>query len=86
MKRLQFCLVLLCTLMLALGAFAQVQNGQFTGEITDPSGAAIANAKVTVTNTGTNLTQTVTTNQAGLIHGQGTSGRHLQDHGGSQGV
>jgi len=53
--------------MLALGAFAQVQNGQFTGEITDPSGAAIANAKVTVTNTGTNLTQTVTTNQAGLF-------------------
>ena len=44
MKRLQFCLVLLCTLTLALGAFAQVQNGQFTGEITDPSGAAIANA------------------------------------------
>jgi len=67
MKRLQFCLVLLCTLMLALGAFAQVQNGQFTGEITDPSGAAIANAKVTVVNTGTNLTQTVTTNQAGLF-------------------
>ena len=52
--------------MLALGAFAQVQNGQFTGEITDPSGAAIANAKVTVTNTGTNLTQTVTTNPSGL--------------------
>ena len=53
--------------MLALGAFAQVQNGQFTGEITDPSGAAIPNAKVTVVNTGTNLTQTVTTNQAGLF-------------------
>jgi len=52
--------------MLALGAFAQVQNGQFTGEVTDPSGAAIANANVTVTNTGTNLTQTVTTNQAGF--------------------
>lgn len=66
MKRLQFCLVLLCTLLLALGAFAQVQNGQFTGEVTDPSGAAIANANVTVTNTGTNLTQKVTTNQAGL--------------------
>ena len=57
MKRLQFCLVLLCTLTLALGAFAQVQNGQFTGEVTDPSGAAIPNAKVTVTNTGTNLTK-----------------------------
>jgi len=68
MKRLQFCLVLLCTLTLALGAFAQVQNGTFTGEVTDPSGAAIPNAKVTVTNTGTNLTQSVTTNQAGLFN------------------
>ena len=67
MKRLQVCLVLLCTLTLALGAFAQVQNGTFTGEVTDPSGAAIPNAKVTVTNTGTNLTTTITTNQAGLF-------------------
>src|SRR6266852_9194827 len=66
MKRLQFCLVLLSLLALSLGAFAQIQNGQFTGTVTDPSGAAIANAKVTVTNVGTNLSVATTTNQTGL--------------------
>src|SRR6266852_3067992 len=65
MKRLQFCLVLLSLLALSLGAFAQIQNGQFTGTVTDPSGAAIANAKVTVTNVGTNLSVTTTTSQTG---------------------
>ncbi len=66
MKKLQFCLALLSLLVLVLGAFAQIQNGQFNGTVTDPSGAAIANAKVTVTNLGTNLSVTTTTNQTGL--------------------
>src|SRR2546427_4323109 len=66
MKKLQFCLVAISMLLVALGAFAQVQNGQFTGSVTDPSGAAIPNAKVTVTNMGTNLSVTTTTNQSGL--------------------
>src|SRR6266852_2194154 len=65
MKRLQFCLVLLSLLALSLGAFAQIQNGQFTGTVTDPSGAAIADAKVTVTNVGTNLSVVTTTSQTG---------------------
>ncbi len=65
MKKLQFCLVLLSLLALALGAAAQVQNGQFAGDVTDPTGAAIPNAKVTVTNLGTNLSVTTTTNQTG---------------------
>src|SRR5438876_4183593 len=67
MKKLQFCLVAISMLLVALGAFAQVQNGQFTGTVTDPSGAAIPNAKVTVTNMGTNLSVTTTTNQSGLF-------------------
>src|SRR5438874_1104632 len=66
MKKLQFCLVAISILLVVLGAFAQVQNGQFTGTVTDPSGAAIPNAKVTVTNMGTNLSVTTTTNQSGL--------------------
>src|SRR5438477_11916613 len=66
MKKLQFCLVAISILLVALGAFAQVQNGQFSGTVTDPSGAAIPNAKVTVTNTGTNLSVSTTTNQSGL--------------------
>ena len=65
MKKLQFCLTLLSLLVLALGAMAQVQNGQFTGIVTDPSGAAIANAKVTVTNVATNLSVTAASNQSG---------------------
>jgi Carboxypeptidase regulatory-like domain/TonB dependent receptor len=65
MRRLQFCLVVFAVLALACSAFAQVQNGQFTGTVIDPTGAAIANAKVTVTNLGTNLSASVTTNSSG---------------------
>jgi len=64
MKKLQFCLVYFS--LLVLGAAAQVQNGQFTGTVADPSGAAIANSRVTVTNMGTNLSVTTTSNETGL--------------------
>ncbi|HEV2732712.1 MAG TPA: carboxypeptidase regulatory-like domain-containing protein, partial [Terriglobales bacterium] len=65
MKKLQFCLVAASVLLFAVSLFAQVQNGQFTGVITDPSGAAIPNAKVSVTNMGTNLSVSTTTNSSG---------------------
>jgi hypothetical protein len=65
MKNLRFCLICLSVLLLALAAFAQVQNGQFAGTVTDPSGAAIPNAKIIVTNLGTNLSITTTTNSSG---------------------
>ena len=65
MKRLQFCFAVIAVLALSFSAFAQVENGQFSGTVTDPSGAAIANAKVTVTNQGTNLSVTATTNASG---------------------
>ena len=66
MKKLQLILLSLSLLALSLGAFAQIQNGQFTGTVTDPSGAAISNAKVTVTNVGTNLSVTTETGPTGL--------------------
>jgi outer membrane receptor protein involved in Fe transport len=66
MRRLQFCLAACALLALSCTAVAQVQNGQFEGTVTDPTGAAIANAKVTVTNQGTNLTVSATTNSSGL--------------------
>jgi outer membrane receptor for ferrienterochelin and colicin len=65
MKRLQFCLAVFAVLALTFSAFAQVQNGQFTGTVSDPTGAAIANAKVTVTNPATDLNLTTTTNSSG---------------------
>jgi hypothetical protein len=65
MKRLQFCLVVLAVLALSFAAFAQVQNGQFDGTVTDPTGAAVSNAKVTATNDGTNFTASATTNSSG---------------------
>ena len=66
MRKLQLCLLLFSLVALSMDSFAQIQNGQFTGIVTDPSGAAIANAKVTVANMGTNLSVTTTTDQTGL--------------------
>src|SRR5271166_5367248 len=66
MTKFRFCLVALCILMLGLAALAQVQNGEFSGTVTDPSNAAVPNAKVTVTNKATNLSVTVTSNQSGV--------------------
>jgi len=65
MRRLQFCLAVFALLALTFSAFAQVQNGQLTGTVTDPSGAAIANAKVTVTNPATGYSVSTTSNSSG---------------------
>ena len=65
MKRLQFCLVVFAVLALTFSAFAQVENGQFTGTVLDPTGAAIANAKVVVTNAATDLRLNAVTNSSG---------------------
>jgi len=66
MKKLQAVLFSLWVLTFTSLAIAQVQNGEFTGVVTDPSGAAIHDAKVTVINQGTNLTITAITNQSGV--------------------
>src|SRR5262249_23548607 len=44
---------------------AQVNTGRVLGTITDQSGGVIAGATVTVTNTPTGVTRTLTTDQAG---------------------
>jgi hypothetical protein len=46
-------------------AYAQT-GGQITGVVTDPSGALIPSAAVTVTNTATNVARSTETNTAGL--------------------
>src|ERR1043166_9285720 len=55
-------------LVLAAGVFGQASaiNGELTGTVTDPSGAAIAGATVQATNTGTGLKRSVKTGDSGL--------------------
>src|SRR5690348_14454806 len=57
-------LILLSAAMLA----AQTVTGSITGTATDPSGAVVANVKVTATNVGTNVAHTGTTNEAGVYN------------------
>ncbi len=53
-------------LLVAIPAFAQKITGTLRGEVTDPTGAVISGAKVTITNEDTGLTRTVTTTSAGI--------------------
>lgn len=57
-------------LALLVGSFCQLRaqdaTGKITGNITDVSGAIIPDAEVTVANTATNVSQTVTTNKEGF--------------------
>ena len=52
--------LLLSTLSVSL-AFAQAGTGELSGLVTDPTGAVIANAPVTLTNTATGESRTATT-------------------------
>src|SRR5712691_11375889 len=52
--------------ILSLPSLAQIQNGQFTGVVMDPSGAVIPGATLTVKNLDTGLTLTTTSNDSGL--------------------
>lgn len=61
----RFCAPFLLFFGLAVGISAQTITGSITGTVTDPSGAVVPNVKVTATNTGTNLSYTVDTNDAG---------------------
>ncbi len=46
-------------------AFAQTETGQITGKVTDPTGAAVANATVDVKGTATGATRSTQTNGSG---------------------
>ena len=58
-------LVAIFCLLTGTGAFGQRTTGRLRGQILDPSGGAVANAQVTVTNQQTGVTVTITTTSAG---------------------
>ena len=64
MRRSSGFLLFVC-LLVALSAAAQNITGTIQGTVTDPQGAAVPNATVTITNAGTGDTRTVMTNSQG---------------------
>lgn len=58
--------LLAALLTAATATYAQTSRGTVTGTVSDPNGAVIAGATVTLLNTQTNQTRTTTTNEAGL--------------------
>lgn len=64
MKKLAF--LFFVSLCFAVPTFSQTSRGTVSGTITDPNGAVIAGATVTLTNVETNIQRTSTSNDAGL--------------------
>lgn len=61
-----FCTVVVCILLTTYPLYSQTTFGSIVGTVTDPSGAAVPNTEVVLTNLGTNTKRTATTNSDGL--------------------
>ena len=57
--------LLFTLILLGSVAVAQQDRGAFTGTVSDPTGAAVANAKITITAIGTQTSATIQTNEFG---------------------
>jgi hypothetical protein len=57
--------VLVCSILLTAGVFAQTYQGRILGLVSDQSGAVIPQAKVTITNTSTGVSRILETSGAG---------------------
>src|SRR5258706_472093 len=64
-RSMTLALVAVLCLLTGTGACGQRTTGRLRGQILDPSGGAVANAQVTVTNQQTGVTVTITTTSAG---------------------
>ena len=58
--------IILALLAANQSAFAQ-ETGQISGTVTDPGGAVVPNATITIRNLGTNAIRTVTTGDSGTF-------------------
>src|SRR5579863_334086 len=58
-------LLILCAILVVLPFYAYGQDATVVGTVTDPSGASVANAKITITNLSTNSSRTVNTGDSG---------------------
>jgi hypothetical protein len=58
-------LIAAAMLVLTVPALAQTSTGRILGTVSDPQGASLAGAHVTVTNSGTNIHWSTTTNADG---------------------
>src|SRR5690349_12018736 len=67
MRLRTFAMLAVALLILASGAavWSQTVQGVITGTVTDPTGAVVPNATVTITNVGTNISQNTTTGSDG---------------------
>lgn len=59
-------------------AWSQVETGQVAGTVTDPSGALVTNAAVTLKNLGTNAQHTVQTDKSGSYRFPGVEPAHYK--------
>ncbi|HYA22692.1 MAG TPA: TonB-dependent receptor [Terriglobales bacterium] len=64
---LRSCLIMILAFLFSDGLLlrAQVESGKVVGAVRESTGAALAGAKITVTNIGTNVARVVTTNTSG---------------------
>ena len=70
-KIAQFMSALLFALACVVSAHAQVTVGNVRGVVLDPNGAAVPNAKVTITNKSTNISSTGQTGGEGQFNFNG---------------
>jgi outer membrane receptor protein involved in Fe transport len=66
-RPLRFVLLLTCLFAFASLAWSQDATGRIAGIVTDPSGSVVPGAKVTVTNEGTQISRTTTTDANGFF-------------------
>lgn len=66
MKAIRYTCLFTMILLVSFASFGQAGRGSISGTVTDPSGAAIQGAQITLANTVTGVTLHTTTNSAGL--------------------